>query len=100
MRCRSGLSTNSAKATTARFMTVATTNTICQLPVALLIMLATVGKNAEVPLAVYNRLKFTVANLVPKVSVHVDGNRLKISPQVRKIAAANVTKAKGMVPNA
>ena len=39
-----------------------------------------------------------MANFGPKLSVQVDGNRLKISPQVRKISAANSTKAHGGVP--
>src|SRR5208282_2297818 len=46
------------------------------------------------------RLVFTVANLEPNVSVHVDGNRLKISPHVKKIRPANNTKAQGLVPRA
>src|ERR1700730_17918732 len=98
-RARIGLSTNSAKATTAKFISAVTTNTMCQLPVADLIKLATGTRKAEVPLAVYSRLKFTVANFGPNVSVQVDGNRLKISPQVRKIRAANSTKAQGAVPS-
>src|SRR5947209_8090296 len=98
--CRKGRNTNKAKPTTTRFMTVVTTNTMCQSPVASLIRLATVGKKAEAPLAVYSRLRFTVANFGPKVSVQVEGNRLKISPQVKKIAAANVTNAQGIDPKA
>src|ERR1700756_5369165 len=43
--------------------------------------------------------RFTVANFGPNVSVQVDGNRLKISPQVRKISAAKTTKAHGDAPN-
>src|SRR5271169_1670225 len=99
MRARIGLSTNSASATTTRFMMAVTTNTMCQLPVASFTMLATGTKKADVPLAVYSRLRFTVANLVPNVSVQVDGNRLKISPQVRKISAANNTKNQGVAPS-
>src|ERR1700688_404327 len=98
-RLRIGLSTNKANATTTKFITAVTANTMCQLPVAVLIMLATGTRKAEVPFAVYSRLRFTVANFAPKLSVQVEGNRLKISPQVRKISAANSTKAHGAVPS-
>ncbi len=52
------------------------------------------------PLAVYSRLVLTVAYFGPKVSVQVDGKRLKISPQVKKIRPANNTKSHGLVPSA
>ena len=61
--------------------------------------LETGTRKAEVPFAVYRTLRFTVANLVPKVSVQVEGNRLKISPQVRKISAAKAMKAHDAVPS-
>ena len=51
-RARSGLSTNNAKPTTMKFISAVTANTICQLPVDVLIRLATGTKKAEVPLAV------------------------------------------------
>lgn len=50
--CRSGLSTNSASATTMKFMIAVMTNTMCQPPVADLMMLATGTRNADAPLAV------------------------------------------------
>ena len=50
--CRSGLSTNSASATTMKFMIAVMTNTICQPPVADFTRLATGTRNAEAPLAV------------------------------------------------
>ena len=34
----------------------------------------------------------------PNVSVQSDGNRLKISPQVKKIRPAQITKAQGVWP--
>ena len=43
--------------------------------------------------------RLTVANFAPKVSVQVEGKRLKISPQVKKISAAKRTKAYGAVPS-
>src|ERR1700686_2223973 len=64
-RLRIGLSTNKANATTTKFITAVTANTMCQLPVAVLIMLATGTRKAEVPFAVYSRLRFTVANFAP-----------------------------------
>ena len=73
-------------------------NTMCQLPVDALITFATGTRKAEAPLAVYSRLKFAVAYFAPKLSVQVDGNRLKISPQVKKIKPAKITKAHGAVP--
>src|ERR1700757_4619051 len=97
-RARIGLSTNITKPTTTKFMMAVTTNTMCQLPVASLMRLASGTRKADAPFAVYSRLRLTVANLVPNVSVQVDGNRLKISPQVRKISAANTTKAHGAWP--
>ena len=51
-RARIGLSTNSASATTSRFMIAVITNTMCHEPVAFLTMLATGTRNAEAPLAV------------------------------------------------
>jgi len=51
-RVRIGLSTNKASATTTKFISAVTTNTMCQLPVAPLIRLATGTRKAEVPLAV------------------------------------------------
>lgn len=51
-RWRSGLSTNSAKPTTKKFMIAVATNTMCQLPVDDLMRLATGTRNAEVPFAV------------------------------------------------
>ena len=51
-RLRIGLSTNRASATTTTFITAVSTNTMCQLPVEALIMLATGTRNAEAPLAV------------------------------------------------
>ena len=52
IRARIGLRTNSAIATTAMFMTAVSRNTRCQLPVDVLIMLATGTRKAEVPFAV------------------------------------------------
>ena len=51
-RERIGLSTNSARPTTAKFMSAVTTNTACQLPVDDLIMLASGTRKAEAPFAV------------------------------------------------
>jgi hypothetical protein len=51
-RRRIGRSTNSANPTTAKFMIVVSRKTICQLPVASLIMLAMGTRKAEVPFAV------------------------------------------------
>jgi len=52
IRARIGLRTNSAIATTAMFMIAVSRNTRCQLPVDVLIMLATGTRKAEVPFAV------------------------------------------------
>ena len=52
IRARIGLRTNKANATTSMFMMAVNKNTICQLPVETLIMLATGTRNADVPLAV------------------------------------------------
>jgi hypothetical protein len=49
---RIGLSTNSASATTTKFMIAVMTKTMCQLPVEDLMRLATGTRNAEAPLAV------------------------------------------------
>src|SRR6185437_11970453 len=49
---RIGLSTNNAKPTTTRFMIVVSRNTMCQLPVDALIMLATGTRKADAPFAV------------------------------------------------
>ena len=51
-RRRIGLRTNRANPTTTKFIKVVTTNTMCQLPVAVLMMLATGTRKAEVPFAV------------------------------------------------
>jgi len=51
-RARSGLSTNSAKATTIKFISAVTTNTMCQLPVDDLTTFAIGTMNADVPFAV------------------------------------------------
>src|SRR5580658_5742255 len=46
---RIGLSTNKASATTTKFMIAVTTNTMCQLPVESLMMLASGTRNADAP---------------------------------------------------
>ena len=51
-RRRIGRKTNKANPTTAKFMIVVSRNTMCQLPVASLIMLATGVRKADVPFAV------------------------------------------------
>ena len=51
-RARIGFSTNSASATTTKFISVVTTNTMCQPPVEALMMLATGIRKADAPLAV------------------------------------------------
>jgi hypothetical protein len=51
-RSRNGLSTNSARPTTTKFMIAVNTKTRCQPPVADLIRLATGTRNADAPLAV------------------------------------------------
>src|SRR5579883_3380321 len=51
-QARSGLSTNIARMTTAKFMIAVTTNTVCQLPVEALTMLAIGTRIADAPLAV------------------------------------------------
>src|SRR6266446_2243609 len=51
-RRRIGRKTKRASATTTKFMSVVTRNTICQLPVASLIRFATGVRNAEAPFAV------------------------------------------------
>src|ERR1035438_1169655 len=51
-RRRIGLRTNKANPTTAIFITAVTANTMCQLPVAVLIILATGTRKADVPFAV------------------------------------------------
>src|ERR1700734_572737 len=51
-RARSGLSTNSAKATTMKFISAVATNTMCQEPVDDLMRLATGIRKADVPFAV------------------------------------------------
>ena len=51
-RARIGLSTNKASATTMKFISAVTTNTVYQEPVDALIRLATGTRKADVPLAV------------------------------------------------
>src|ERR1700722_3907083 len=51
-RARSGLSTKSAKPTTAKFISAVTTKTMCQEPVDILMRLATGTRKADVPFAV------------------------------------------------
>src|SRR5579871_5438397 len=95
---RIGRMTNKASATTIRFMIDATTKTECQLPVCVFRMLASGTTKAETPLAEYIRAVLVVAYFGPNMSVVVEGNRLKISPQVKKTIAAKITKAHGVVP--
>src|SRR4029077_18564108 len=52
IRARIGLRMNRAIATTTMFMMAVSRNTRCQLPVEVLMMLATGTRNAEVPFAV------------------------------------------------
>ena len=51
-------------------------NTRSQLPVAFWMELAYGTRSEAVPFAVYRSPALVVANLVPNVSVQVDGNRL------------------------
>src|SRR5579872_531034 len=95
---RIGRMTNKAAATTRRFMTDATTNTACQLPVWTFRMLANGTTKADTPFAEYIRAVLVVAYCGPNISVVVEGNRLKISPQVKKTIAAQITNAHGVVP--
>src|SRR6185312_12140475 len=95
-----GRTTNSASPTTTRFMIDATTNTACQLPVCAFRTLASGTTKADVPFAVYIRAVLVVANFGPNISVVVEGNRLKISPHVKKTIAALITNAHGVEPAA
>src|SRR5689334_8664394 len=96
---RIGSSTNSASTTTSMFIAAAARNTDSHDPVAVFSTLASGTRNADVPFAVYRNIALAVAYLVPNRSVHVDGNRLKISPQVKKISAAQITNVHGLEPN-
>src|SRR5574340_472005 len=98
MRWRTGRRMNIAANATAKFISADTRNTVCQPPVWVFSTLASGTSQAEVPFAVYSSIAFVVANAVPNRSVQVEGNRLKISPQVKKISAAQITKAQGLWP--
>ena len=77
----------------------ATRNTDAQLPVAVFSTFANGTRKADVPFAVYSRLAFAVAYFGPNVSVQVEGNSEKISPQVKKISPAQSTNAQGVRPS-
>src|SRR5271167_313525 len=74
---RIGRTTNSASATTRKFISEAATNTECQLPEYDFRRLASGTTKADTPFAVYNRLVLVVAYFGPNMSVQVEGNRLK-----------------------
>src|SRR3569832_2867569 len=95
---RIGRTTNKASTTTIRFMIDATTNTACQLPVCVFSMLASGTTKADTPFAEYIRAVLVVAYFGPNISVVVEGNKLKISPHVKKTIAAKITNAHGVVP--
>jgi len=87
-------------ATTTKFMIAVTTNTVCQPPIARLDQVRHRHEESRQALrGNREKLRLAVANLGPKLSVQVDGNRLKISPQVRKIRPAKTTNAHGVVPS-
>src|SRR5690348_362776 len=95
---RIGRNTNSASTTTSIFIAAATRKTDAQPPAAVFSTFASGTRNADVPLAVYSSIALAVAYLVPNRSVQVEGNRLKISPQVKKISAAQITNVHGLCP--
>ena len=60
-------------------------------------MTAAIGtSNAPAPLAVYSMPALAAANLAPKVSPWVAGNRLKISPYTPKYSAVTQTNTTGL----
>ena len=78
-----------------KFITAVTTNTACQLPVVILDDVGQWNQEGRGALRRIKQAQVHRGELVPNVSVQVDGNRLKISPQVRKISAAKITKPIG-----
>src|SRR5271165_24395 len=60
---------------------------------------ATGTSNAPAPLAVYSMPALAAANLEPKVSPWVAGNRLKISPYTPKYSAVTSTNVVGFDPD-
>src|ERR1700754_994027 len=93
-RARIGARTNLAEMPAAIVITAAAINTAFQPPVAASTE-ATGTSNAAVPFAVYSVPAFAAAYLLPNVSAQIAGKIEKISPQNRKISAANVMNAYG-----
>ena len=73
---RIGFNTNHASSAAAAFMTLATMNTACQLPVIAVSMLDSGTSSDAVPFAVYSMPALAAAYFEPNVSAQVDGNRL------------------------
>ena len=71
-----GFSATNASAAARKFAVAEAMNTACQPPAWVAQTLASGTTIAAVPLAVYMRPVFTVANFAPKVSVVVAGKRL------------------------
>src|SRR3984957_15194834 len=71
-------------------------NTGTQLPVASCSTAAAGPPNIEpIPCAIYRKPKLVVACFAPNVSVKVDGNSEKISPQPKNTTPESSTKASG-----